>query len=938
MTIFLKFLSRQRIVFGLLIRFLKDLLGRKTMTKALLTARTDIKKVIFSKTLCLQYNGNSEDIRCLTEISDYLIKNNSTIAFFGAGKFCKYFFSSSPEIKRVVSVIIDCDPKLQGQNIDKIPIISPESLPPQIKTVFLCSTHWREIENMKKSLSPSIKTITLDILKDINWKIIPSRAWVPKIDSIYPIEIPDIEFLPGQDVILLDFPARSLAQLPVGFGYVHDALKRDGIKFQTIDTDIIIYHRYHSDRILDGIPVFFTPIGNPIPGDPWLPVHYLEWEKEDFVDFFQKDIDEIAEKLVQAHPKILACSIQQVNLTFAKRVIAAVRKILPDITIIVGGMSCLQPGAAKFIFPLADYTIVGEADLIIGPLVKKILTGEKPFDLSGVWSRYDSPNREFVPGSLPTDLDLLGHPRFEWTDIKLYRNWNGYQLTPIVGSRGCSWSRCHFCGERFNWRKRSPEKVVDDLEYFNRLGCVEFVFNESNLHGDPQLIERMCDEIIRRGLKIRMTAQLRCHGKVNKQYFIKLAKAGFVCLRFGVDGWSLNTIKLQRKGYTKDMIRNNLRDATEAGIFTETNIVVGVPGETEADVDEAIQFIIELKPYIGRMAFINPMMLFRGSDYWEDPDTYGIIFRTPKDELYNRYPVAIPDTSWYSVNPFIDADVRFNRYRRIAKTLIENGVKTGDWANFTTDEVQRKKADLASTHNPGELLQIIPEEFESGPCLTQSYRGFNIVQYREYFYGCPVSLGHINVSLEKERTQPDVVIGESEIHVKRVIDEIHSKQETEQPFFVLPKDNEFIGISTSKESFSLIDFKPDDPSINASSPRLIGHYKGYNLVSYDDFIYAAPLSLGPLDLNIKQNRENSRILVALSESTVRNLIDKNPYYDTPTLIETYKKYNLVRYQNQVLVVPIFLGPLDLTDENTRKISSILIAADEQKARELIEQR
>jgi len=141
----------------------------------------------------------------------------------------------------------------------------------------------------------------------------------------------------------------------------------------------------------------------------------------------------------------------------------------------------------------------------------------------------------------------------------------------------------------------------------------------------------MCDEIIRRGVKISMTAQLRCHPKANGRYYRKLREAGFTTLRFGVDGASTNTLKLQKKGYIKEMIRNNIRDAARAGIFVQINLVIDVLGGTEKDITKTIAFLGELKDDIGVVEFIKPPMLFRGSDYWEDPEQFGIVFRSDKE-------------------------------------------------------------------------------------------------------------------------------------------------------------------------------------------------------------------------------------------------------------------------------------------------------------------
>ncbi|MEK6791521.1 MAG: radical SAM protein [Deltaproteobacteria bacterium] len=909
------------------------------MADVTLKLETTVKKMKVSSGRVLRRDWGASDRAVIAAIAGGLLNDGQRFVVFKHGDLCDYIFELAPELKRsVASVLTMPDEEAEAGRL---------SLPDGVKTVFLAATRWQEIHKMKNLLPSGLKTMTLDVIKEIAPALVPASAWVPLVESIYPIDIPEINFKVGMDVILIDLPARSLGQMPVGFGYVHDALKKEPVKLQTVDLDIIIYHRYHSTRILDGIPVMKTPSGAPMPDDPWLPVHYLEWEKPDFIEYFRPEINEIADKIAGARPRILGCSLQQANLLFAREVVARVKQLHPDVIIVVGGMSCLQSGAAKGLFPLADYTVVGEADLTIGPLVKLILAGEKPRDMAGIWSRCDAQDRCFTPARPPEDLDALGHPRYEWTDLGLYRNWNGYALVPIVGSRGCSWSKCRFCAERFNWRIRTPEKVVDDIEFFHSKGFEEFVFNESDLHGNPKIIDRLCAEIIRRKLKVRMTAQLRCDKRADRPYYDKLSEAGFVCLRFGVDAGSENTLRLQLKGTTKEIIRRNLRDATEAGIYTEINIVVGIPGETEADIDETIEFIVGMKQWIGRVAFINALMLFRGSEYWEDPEAFGIRFNTPKDELYRRFPVAIPDWAWYSENPAIVAQTRYDRYRRVATALKANGVRIGDWAEFTTSEVSKKGADLASMHNAMAALDDADIKTSSDeaqgampvdpnqPVFMYSYRGFNLVRYLGFVYAFPQSAGAIDFSSEQSRTSTGAIIAESEAHSKRLIDWTFSVPSA-SAYHVVQYDGMFLGIETGCKA--LVREITHTPGMRAGAPRLIASCvdKGYNLVSYDDFVYAAPVSLGPLDLTRKEHRERPGIIHALNESTARALIESVARGASPALLESYKGYNLVGFEHKVYAVPITLGHLDLRDEAARAMPGILAATGRVEARALIE--
>src|SRR5436305_436345 len=228
--------------------------------------------------------------------------------------------------------------------------------------------------------------------------------------------------------------------------------------------------------------------------------------------------------------------------------------VRPETVVIVGGFSCYNADVSRRGFPDCDYMCIGEADLTVGPLVEKLARGERPRNQPGIRSRFDSPDYRLLPAPMPHKLEQLPFPRYDWFNLSLYRNYNGYQLTPIIASRGCRWSRCTFCAERFYWRIRPEAEFVDELEWLVDQGCHLFMFNESDLNGNPEKLLAICDEIIRRDIQVRLTGQLRIHKKSDRAFFDKLRAAGFVALRFGVDAFSDNTLRLQKKGYTKDIV------------------------------------------------------------------------------------------------------------------------------------------------------------------------------------------------------------------------------------------------------------------------------------------------------------------------------------------------------------------------------------------------
>lgn len=687
-------------------------------------AKVEGVRVTFSPHQCFAFDEGKADIECLGALGAYLM-SQSGLALYGAGRFCEYLLKHVPEIRAHAICIIA--PKASAlvpeEKLHGIPIAQLDNLPPTVRSVFLCETLIFPRLQMRRRLPDTVKVIDPAILAEISPDVVPARAWTPVVKNIYPIDLPEIKFEKGLDLILIDCPSRNLALMPNGLAYVNNALKNTDVSYQIFDLDIVAYHRFHMHRLFDAGGRVTLPSGRVLPEDPWQAEHYDVWTSAsemsttrhghtDVIDFFRPLIDETVDALVQARPKILGLSIQQCNEAISQQVVRGVKAKLPDTIIVVGGFSCYNADIGRRVFPDSDYMCVGEADLTVGPLVEALARGERPANQAGILSRFDTPNYRFIPAPMPHDLDQIEFPKYEWCDLNFYRNYNDYQLTPIIASRGCRWSRCTFCAERFYWRIRSPGNFADELEWLVDRGCYLFMFNESDLGGMPERVMEICDEIVRRGLhrKVKLTGQLRVNKKQNRQFFEKLREANFVALRFGIDAFSANTLRLQKKGYTVEMLSQNLQDCWESGIYTEVNWVIGVPGETDADVDEGIELILKNRQYIGRLANINPLILVNGGVYWIDPEAHNIKFRAPKEELYAKYPRAIPADFWYSESPYIDGQVRKARFEKIVLALHNAGFPVGAWAAKIIEDVKLARDPNRASNNSGVSLAALKGE------------------------------------------------------------------------------------------------------------------------------------------------------------------------------------------------------------------------------------
>lgn len=894
------------------------------------------QRVTFSAHQCFRFDGSVAEKACFSALAGHAARLTG-LALTGDSRFIEALLAATPELTcRVVAYCTtDAVPVAALEDAGASRHADVAALPEIVKTVLLCETQYVERQRMRQKIADSITIVDPDILVAIAPNAIPRRAWTPVERHIYPVEVPAIDFEPGLDVLLLDCPARNLALLPNGLAYVHNCLKHAKVKFQTFDLDIVTYHRYHMRRLFDESGEIVLPSGYKMPLDPWQAEHYDLWAKAEVIEYLMPIIEEAAAAVIKAAPKVLALSLQQCNEAYTRALVNRVKAALPEIVILVGGFSCYNPDIGLRAFPECDYMCIGEADLTIGLLVKALARGERPRNQPGVLSKYDTPDYRYLPAPMPHDLDKIPEPRYDWASISLYRNYNGYQLVPIIASRGCRWSRCTFCAERFYWRIRTAKNFVNELEWLVEQGCTLFMFNESDLNGNPDKLLDICDEIIARGLKVKLTGQLRIHKKCDRAFFQKLRAAGFVALRFGVDAFSDNTMRLQRKGYTSDMVSQNLQDCWEAGIYTEVNWVIGVPGETDQDVEEGIALILKNQKFIGRLANINPLILVNGSVYWIDPESHKIRFRRPQDEIKAEFPRAIPADLWYSEGPYIDAQVRKDRFERIVLSLHDAGFPVGAWAQRVIEDVRLRRDKHRAGSTPSDVAAPEAAAAEAAPALprkleeTSTHR---VHQVADGYLAIPLERTDLDAADAATRVASGVVFSESLDSLRTELEDSARWANTRGQYDAQERQRK-------AGSYMRADSALGESQIEElKQPIILSHNGAHFAIEQDELRRKLDVALNPLLLPeyarnpIRNMVRRARRLRRMGMQITRSLLGRDPLADclpfhfiagapqwvvgkhariasiqtttaVPDLLTTIGNYNVVEFDGMVYALP-----------------------------------
>jgi radical SAM superfamily enzyme YgiQ (UPF0313 family) len=300
----------------------------------------------------------------------------------------------------------------------------------------------------------------------------------------------------------------------------------------------------------------------------------------------------------------------------------------------------------------ADMVVFGEGE---SPLVE-IARGAPPEGIRGLAWRSGEKAVLNEPSPPPEDLDALPFPArhlLKWEEYGGSVEFGfivprGQRWTHIIGSRGCPFS-CTFCASHVVFgrrvRERSIGNILDEMEQTHRTYRVEnFTFSDDNFILREDRTREFCDEILRRGLRIRWSCLARVGHSLDTLKLMR--KAGCVLVGMGVESGSQEMLTRLKKGTNLEVIREAFAKCREAGISTKAFFMVGLPGETVKDFEASVRFAREIRPdYFWLSVFLpfpgteiyerNPQSFCADSSYLRSGDA--VIDKRYRDFLWRFY-------------------------------------------------------------------------------------------------------------------------------------------------------------------------------------------------------------------------------------------------------------------------------------------------------------
>ncbi len=197
------------------------------------------------------------------------------------------------------------------------------------------------------------------------------------------------------------------------------------------------------------------------------------------------------------------------------------------------------------------------------------------------------------------------------------------KMVILTDSRGCS-NRCAFCVHPMEdggrQRTASPGKIVDTMQHLQqRHGISVFRFGGASTSGD--LMYAVAQEIIGRGLDIEYNSFGHFRTS-NADHFEVLARSGLYSIFFGLESGSQQILdQAVHKGIKLEKVRDTLKAAQAAGIFSAASMIVPLPFDTPETLAESMEFVKELRPDSVPLQFPG---VFPGTPWIKKPEKYNI--------------------------------------------------------------------------------------------------------------------------------------------------------------------------------------------------------------------------------------------------------------------------------------------------------------------------
>lgn len=315
--------------------------------------------------------------------------------------------------------------------------------------------------------------------------------------------------------------------------------------------------------------------------------------------------------------------------------------------VVIGGVHLEVYPKETLSYNFIDYGIMGEGEESMVELIDAIENNKSIENIQGLVYKK---NNEIILNQIRIveKIDNLPFPAYHLLPMEKYNSIISlYPMATMISMRGCPF-RCGFCFKRESDKKirtRNPLKVVDEMQYLvEKFKVKEIMFYDDTFTCDKNHVVQICEEIIRRNLKVKWETPTRVD-VIDEPLLVLMKKAGCIRLRYGVESGDADILKLMNKNINVEMVKKAVQMTKKIGIEVFAYFIIGYAKETPQTIRKTINLAKQLNCDLVMFTLATPCPktpLYSlaledntvNSDYWQQ-FTLG--------KINYRFPYLVPD-------------------------------------------------------------------------------------------------------------------------------------------------------------------------------------------------------------------------------------------------------------------------------------------------------
>lgn len=297
-------------------------------------------------------------------------------------------------------------------------------------------------------------------------------------------------------------------------------------------------------------------------------------------DINQRPAD-VLEAIVGQNPRIVGVGVYIWNASQSTQLVADLKRLHPDVTVVLGGPEVSYETDQQEITRIADYVVTEEADLTFAELCGRLLSGERPV-------------QKIIRSRLPKfDELVLPYDLYDDDDV-------AHRIIYVEASRGCPFA-CEFCLSSLDIPVRNAP-LEPFLAAMQRLldRCVKhfkFVDRTFNLNiALGQAILRFFLQRYRPGLFLHFE-MIPDRFPETLRDLVRQFPPGSLQFEVGIQTFNEDVAKLISRRQNNAKVEENLRFLRrETGVHVHADLIAGLPGESIESFARGFDRLVALGP------------------------------------------------------------------------------------------------------------------------------------------------------------------------------------------------------------------------------------------------------------------------------------------------------------------------------------------------------